>query len=137
MQDREFKIFILFNALVLFFTLPGAITAANFDSWGFLCEISFWLDGFIGLTPLIVLYLIIKKEKKLLLFYLPFLFILCLFAWQIGDYAFKEFGGIKHSFLDHFACYPAVAILWLLLSLEIYLHPKDAIQFCRTFPYGL
>ncbi|KDE54973.1 hypothetical protein [Methanoculleus sp. MH98A] len=56
--------FLLINLLLLVLTQPGALALAGFDPpFGLAVSATTWMAAFVGVSPLAVLYLLIKSES--------------------------------------------------------------------------
>ena len=61
---REQLKFLLVNLLTLAVLQPGAVAFANFDApYGFLKDLSAWLEAYVGTIPLVLIYAFWDREK--------------------------------------------------------------------------
>ncbi|NJE07600.1 hypothetical protein E3E31_03520 [Thermococcus sp. M39] len=114
---REQLKFILLNLALLAFLQPGSIAFANFDApYGFLKDLSAWLEAYVGAMPLVLIYAFWNREKlgkKLITGYLVFAALLISFAYHISKLAFAGVNS-NFSFTDFLILCPISTLLALM-----------------------
>lgn len=103
--NREVKKFILLNLIILFITQPGSLALASWDApYGFMRDLTTWISSFVGLSPITLIYLILKRDsigKKAIPAYIAFILILAYVTYSLQIPLFERFAapGYKPSFL--------------------------------------
>ncbi len=95
-MNREAKIFILGNLMLLFVTQPGAIVWANWDApYGFMGDFTTWISSFVGLSPVLLTYLILRRKffgKKAIFAYITIILTLAYAAYSLQQPLLKDLG---------------------------------------------
>lgn len=113
LNNREFKKFILLNLILLFITQPGSIGFANFDApYGFMVDFTTWISSFVGLSPVALFYLFIKRnviDKKAIPIYLLFILTLAYVTYTLNEPLYE---GFKSP--DYYLSFPNFLLVCLI-----------------------
>ena len=122
---REQLKFLLINLLALAVLQPGAVAFANFDSpYGFLKDLSAWLEAYVGTIPLVLIYAFWNREKlgkKVIAGYLIFAALLVAFSYHISKLVVAEINP-NFSFKDFLILCPVSMMLALMLFIPSLIH---------------
>ncbi len=124
---REQLKFLLVNLLTLAVLQPGAVAFANFDApYGFLKDLSAWLEAYVGTIPLVLIYAFWDREKlgkKVIGGYLIFAALLVAFSYYISKLVVADINP-NFSFTDFLILCPVSMVLALMLFIPslVYIH---------------
>lgn len=122
---REQLKFLLINLLALAVLQPGAVAFANFDApYGFLKDLSAWLEAYIGVMPLIVIYAVWDREKlgkKVIGGYLIFTALLMSLSYYLSKLVVADINP-SFSFKDFLILCPVSTLLALMLFIPSLVH---------------
>ncbi len=134
---------ILLNLILLFITQLGSIVLANFDApYGFLRDLTTWISSFIGLSPIILGYLVLRKnyiDKKVIFAYIIFLFTLAFLTYHAERSLFQGFRSPKYkpTFLNFlFGCILSAVISLVTLPTAIINLKEVYLTYTYDIPLG-
>ncbi len=123
--EKEQLKFLLINLLALAVLQPGAVAFANFDApYGFLKDLSAWLQAYIGAVPFILIYTFWNREKlgkKVIGDYLIFAALLMSFSYYISKLVVADINP-NFSFEDFLILCPVSMVLALMLFIPSLIH---------------
>ncbi len=125
-EGKIYLKFALLNLFMLLITQPGSIAFANFDApYGFLKDFTTWIMSFIGLSPLSLLYLILKRDqinRKIILGYVIFILATAFVVYRIQQLLFEGFRSPSYQLsfpLFLFACFLSALLSLMILPAAV------------------
>lgn len=120
-MNREAKIFILGNLILLLVTQPGAIVWANWDApYGFMRDLTTWISSFVGLSPVLLAYLILRRSlfgKKVIFAYIAVILTLAYAAYSLQQPLFEGFRSPTYE--PNFLTFLGVGVIGGVLSIML------------------
>jgi len=140
METKDKYKFTLLNLIILYVAMPGSVYIAYFDSYykpplmNIIVGFYNWLYSYLAFSPIILAYLAIKREKRLLGVYATLIASLMILHVMIFSYIFPEAAKPSLSmFVTRMFQAVMGAIVMFLLFLPGILNPLAYFQFHPIF----